>query len=149
MYDPYKLLGLQRNASDEDVKHAFKKKAMKYHPDKHKDLHKKEVNEEKFKKAQKAYEDIMRERERKNNIQMSKLVNPTLDTYFDELFSEMEKKIHSMNFDENNTNGTFYSKTMYTCTRNGKTVTKIEENINGNKKKYESYENPNYKNITY
>ena len=31
--DPYKVLGLPRNASDEDVKRAYRTLAKKYHPD--------------------------------------------------------------------------------------------------------------------
>ena len=33
--DPYKVLGLPRNASDEDVKRAYRTLAKKYHPDLH------------------------------------------------------------------------------------------------------------------
>ena len=31
--DPYKVLGLDKNASDEDIKKAYRRLAMKYHPD--------------------------------------------------------------------------------------------------------------------
>ena len=33
MDDPYKVLGLERGASDEEVKKAYRRLAKKYHPD--------------------------------------------------------------------------------------------------------------------
>jgi len=33
--DPYRTLGLDRNASEDDIKKAYREKALKWHPDKH------------------------------------------------------------------------------------------------------------------
>lgn len=50
--DYYKILGISKNASDDEIKKAFKKLALKYHPDKNKDP----GAEEKFKEVAEAYE---------------------------------------------------------------------------------------------
>jgi molecular chaperone DnaJ len=51
--DYYEILGLSRDASPEDIKKAFKKLAMKYHPDRNPDNPK---TEEQFKEVKEAYE---------------------------------------------------------------------------------------------
>lgn len=50
--DFYKVLGVPRNASDKDIKKAYRKMAMKYHPDKNPDN---PDAEKKFKEASEAY----------------------------------------------------------------------------------------------
>lgn len=50
--DYYEILGLTKNASDDDIKTAYRKLAMKYHPDRNKEL----GSEDKFKEAKEAYE---------------------------------------------------------------------------------------------
>ena len=37
MNDPYSVLGINRNATDEQVKAAYKEQARKYHPDNYAD----------------------------------------------------------------------------------------------------------------
>ncbi len=51
--DYYDILGVSKSASDTEIKKAYRKMALKYHPDKNPDD--KEA-EEKFKKAAEAYE---------------------------------------------------------------------------------------------
>src|SRR5690349_22601853 len=51
--DYYEILGVEKNASVDDVKKSYRKLAMQYHPDKNPDN--KEA-EEKFKEATEAYE---------------------------------------------------------------------------------------------
>ncbi|XP_063700206.1 dnaJ protein homolog 1 [Culicoides brevitarsis] len=50
--DYYKILGIQKGSSDEDIKKAYRKLALKYHPDKNKA----KDAEEKFKEVAEAYE---------------------------------------------------------------------------------------------
>lgn len=51
--DYYEILGVDRNVSDADLKKAYRRLAMKYHPDRNRDD---EAAEEKFKEAKEAYE---------------------------------------------------------------------------------------------
>jgi molecular chaperone DnaJ len=52
--DYYETLGVAKNASDEDIKKAYRKLAMKHHPDRNQGDGKK--SEERFKEAKEAYE---------------------------------------------------------------------------------------------
>jgi len=60
----YKILEIDKNATDDEVKKAYRKMAKKYHPDKVAHLGKEHQKgaEEKFKQVQKAYETIQKER---------------------------------------------------------------------------------------
>jgi molecular chaperone DnaJ len=51
--DPYEILGVDKNASDTDIKKAYRKLAIKFHPDKNPED---DTAEEKFKEAAEAYE---------------------------------------------------------------------------------------------
>ena len=60
--DFYEILGVQRNASDDEIKKAYRKKAMKHHPDRNKDDKK---AERKFKEAAAAYE-VLKDSEKRS-----------------------------------------------------------------------------------
>lgn len=61
--DYYSILGVSRNATDEELKKAYRKLALKWHPDRNKD-NKKEA-EEKFKDISQAYEILSDKEKRK------------------------------------------------------------------------------------
>lgn len=50
--DYYKILGIPKTAKDDEVKKAYRKMALRYHPDKNKTI----GAEEKFKEVAEAYE---------------------------------------------------------------------------------------------
>lgn len=60
MTDPYEILGVSRDASEEEIKKAYKKLSRKYHPDANLDNPK--AAEEKFKQIQQAYQQVMKEK---------------------------------------------------------------------------------------
>lgn len=62
MRDPYEVLGISRNATEEEIKKAYKALSRKYHPDANINNPRKEEAEEKFKEIQQAYQQIMKER---------------------------------------------------------------------------------------
>lgn len=60
--NPYSVLGVSPNASDEEIKTAYRNLARKYHPDKYADSDLKEIADEKMKEVNAAYEEIQRMR---------------------------------------------------------------------------------------
>ena len=62
--DFYKILGLSQSASPDEIKKAFRKKAMKYHPDRNNS----EGAEKKFKELNEAYE-VLSDPQKKENYE--------------------------------------------------------------------------------
>lgn len=63
MSDPYKILGISKDASDEEVKKAYRRLSRQYHPDANVNAPNIDQIEEKFKEIQQAYQQVMDERE--------------------------------------------------------------------------------------
>lgn len=61
--NPYETLGISPQASNDEVKKAYREMSRKYHPDSYVDNPLADLAEEKFKEVQEAYDQIMRERE--------------------------------------------------------------------------------------
>ena len=64
MTDPYKVLGVSPDASEEEIKKAYRALARKYHPDKYRDSDLADLASEKMKEINAAYEEIKTIREK-------------------------------------------------------------------------------------
>lgn len=59
MKDPYEVLGISRNATDDEVKKAYREMARKYHPDAYADNPLSDLAAEKMQEINAAYDEIM------------------------------------------------------------------------------------------
>ena len=64
--DYYEVLGVQRSASKDEIKDAYRKLAMQFHPDRNKDA----GAEEKFKEISEAYAVLSDDQKRQNTTQL-------------------------------------------------------------------------------
>lgn len=62
MNDPYKTLGISPNATDDEIKKAYRSLAKKYHPDNYANSPLADVASEKMKEVNEAYDRIQKER---------------------------------------------------------------------------------------
>ena len=68
MKDPYSVLGVSRDASDEEVKNAYRELARKYHPDNYADDNPlKDLAKEKMQEINSAYDEIQKMRANKGS----------------------------------------------------------------------------------
>ena len=66
MRNPYEVLGVSPNASDEEIKKVYRDLARKYHPDKYRDSDLADLASEKMKEINAAYEEIQKIRSGKS-----------------------------------------------------------------------------------
>ena len=60
MNDPYQVLGISRNATEEEIKRAYRDLARKYHPDNYQDNPLADLAQEKMKEINEAYDFLMK-----------------------------------------------------------------------------------------
>jgi len=62
MKDPYQILGVSPQASDDEVKKAYRELAKKYHPDNYANTEFSDIANEKMKEINQAYDEVLRVR---------------------------------------------------------------------------------------
>jgi len=67
--DCHQILGIQAGASQKEIKNAYRRLSLKYHPDRNKD----EKNEERFKKIIEAYQQLRDDEKKKDKISESEV----------------------------------------------------------------------------
>ena len=125
----YKILEIDRNASREEIKRAYRRLAMKWHPDKNQDN--KEMAEKQFKEIGEAYEALTNPEKFRQNPQMHN-INPH------DIFNQIFRDMHTVNSGFVNINlnnmqpGPRVMRSTTVHIRNGQRVETTTENINGN-----------------
>ena len=93
--NPYSILNVNKNASDEEIKKAYKKLALKYHPDKN--INNKEFAENKFKQISEAYQILSDKNKRFEYDNLGKVNYSfiTPESLFNNLFKDIDPELSS------------------------------------------------------
>lgn len=90
--DPYKTLGITKNATEEEIKQAYRRLAMKYHPDRNQGD---KAKEEMFKDIQKAYDMLSNAKTEYDTQDHSPFSRFTQTNDFADIFGEYFQKTYA------------------------------------------------------
>lgn len=125
MKDPYKILGVSKQASQDEIKKAYRKLAVAYHPDKNPD----DKNaEEKFKEISSAYE-VLSDQEKRNmydtygdidprNVNVNRGFNPFDHINMDDIFGFNGRRRSTRGDDIRNSIRIDFMEAVKGCTKN-------------------------------
>ena len=101
MNDPYKVLGVSRDATDEEIKKAYRELARKYHPDNYVNNPLADLVQEKMKEINEAYDEIQRSRSSSRSSSSGYYdTSSTSDGTYDGAFKDIRTLINLGNFTE-------------------------------------------------
>lgn len=95
MKDPYEILGVSRNATEEEIKKAYRELARKYHPDNYANSPLSDLASEKMKEINEAYDEALK------NLKSGEASSYSSSSYGgDPEFAEIRNLINQRNFYE-------------------------------------------------
>ena len=100
MNNPYQVLGVNENASDEEVKVAYRNLAKKYHPDNYNDSPLADLAEEKMKEINEAYDEICEQRRSGERSSYSEGTYGTRSSYTQTSYPDVRRFINSGRLDD-------------------------------------------------
>tara|TARA_B100001250_G_scaffold411327_1_gene439715 strand:+ start:186 stop:629 length:444 start_codon:yes stop_codon:yes gene_type:complete len=130
MKNYYEILGINKTANKEEIKAAYKKLALKYHPDKN--INNKEEAERKFKEVSEAYE-ILSDDQKKYNYERGNNIiiqNHNPFDIFDNIFKHHHQTFNDININSHiSVNSNFSSVNTSTQIIGNQKITRIEKTI--------------------
>lgn len=100
MNNPYEVLGVSPNATDEEIKNAYRNLALKYHPDNYNDSPLSDVAENKMKEINEAYDTICEMRRNNNRSYNSNGTYGTNNSYSYSSYPEVRRYIREGRIDD-------------------------------------------------
>tara|TARA_Y100000741_G_scaffold314750_1_gene260306 strand:+ start:299 stop:739 length:441 start_codon:yes stop_codon:yes gene_type:complete len=129
MKNYYNILEINKNATKEEIKSAYKKLALKYHPDKNQKN--KEAAEDKFKEISEAYE-VLSDESKKRNYDLGNNISVSNQNPFDiynNIFTN-HNNIFDININNMNNFSSFNSTNTTTQIIGNKKIIRIEKTMN-------------------